>query len=86
MLEEEFEGREAQTQIGRASVELGIESIPAHSPQAKGRVERSFGACQDRLVKELRLRGISTIAKAVEPPFRPSAGQRGQRPPPGQGV
>jgi len=46
--------------------ELGIEYIPAHSPQAKGRVERSFGTCQDRLVKELRLRDISTIAQANE--------------------
>ena len=65
-LEEELEGREAQTQIGRALAELGIEYIPAHSPQAKGRVERSFGTCQDRLVKELRLRDISTIAQANE--------------------
>ena len=57
-------GREPETQVGRAVRELGIELIHAHSPQAKGRVERSFGTLQDRLVKELRLAGISTIAAA----------------------
>ena len=49
------------TQIGRALQELGIESITAYSPQAKGRVERSFGTAQDRLVKGLRVAGASTI-------------------------
>ena len=48
------------TQIGRALEELGIESITAYSPQAKGRVERSFGTAQDRLVKGLRVTGAST--------------------------
>jgi hypothetical protein len=43
---------------------LGIEVIPANSPQAKGRVERNHGVDQDRLVKELRLEGISTLAGA----------------------
>lgn len=52
------------TQYGRALKELDIELIPARSPQAKGRVERVFGTLQDRLVKELRLRGISTIDEA----------------------
>lgn len=61
---EQLEGREAQTQIGRALRELDIELIIAHSPQAKGRVERFFGTAQDRLVKELRLDGIGTIAAA----------------------
>jgi transposase len=61
---EQLEGREAQTQIQRALGELHIEYIPAHSPQAKGRVERSFGTAQDRLVKELRLAGIATIDAA----------------------
>jgi hypothetical protein len=42
------------TQLGRAIEELGIEVIHAHSPQAKGRVERGFKTLQDRLVKELR--------------------------------
>ena len=62
--EEALAGRQAETQFGRALRELGIEYIPAGSPQAKGRVERSFQTDQDRLVKELRLRGISTIAAA----------------------
>jgi len=48
------------TQFGRALEELGIELIRAHSPQAKGRVERSFGTAQDRWVKELRLAGVTT--------------------------
>lgn len=54
----------AQTQFTRAMGELDIEVITANSPQAKGRVERGFGTHQDRLVKELRLRGISTMAAA----------------------
>jgi len=49
------------TQFMRSADRLGIEMIPAFSPQAKGRVERVNGLLQDRLVKELRLRGISTI-------------------------
>lgn len=53
-----------ETQFGRALRELDIELICAHSPQAKGRVERANGTLQDRLVKELRLRNISTIAEA----------------------
>ena len=52
------------TQFGRALQELGIELIPAGSPQAKGRVERFNGTAQDRLVKELRLAGASTIQQA----------------------
>lgn len=62
--QETLAGREAETQFGRALRELGIVYIPAGSPQAKGRVERSFQTDQDRLVKELRLRGISTIEAA----------------------
>jgi hypothetical protein len=53
--EEERRQTDRLTQIGRALRELGIGWIPAYSPQAKGRVERSFGTDQDRLVKELRL-------------------------------
>jgi transposase len=49
------------TQIGRITKTLGIELIPANSPQAKGRVERAFQTFQDRLVKEMRLAGISSI-------------------------
>jgi hypothetical protein len=52
------------TQFGRALVELDIQLIPAHSPQAKGRVERFNGTAQDRLVKELRLAAASTINEA----------------------
>ncbi len=54
----------AKTQFTRAMNELGIEVITANTPQAKGRVERGFSTHQDRLVKELRLRGISTMAAA----------------------
>ena len=55
------------TQFGRAMKQWGVELICAHSPQAKGRVERRIAVCQDRLGKELRLRGISDIhgAKAL---------------------
>jgi hypothetical protein len=52
------------TQIGRALRELGITWIPAHSPQAKGRVERNFGTAQDRLVKGMRVAGVKTIQQA----------------------
>jgi Helix-turn-helix domain len=55
---------EGETQFGRALRELDIELIWAHSPQAKGRVERSFGTAQDRWVKELRLAKVRTIAQA----------------------
>jgi hypothetical protein len=52
------------TQIGRGLRELGIGWIPAYSPQAKGRVERSFGTDQDRLVKQLRLAKVTTLQDA----------------------
>src|SRR6185312_10604093 len=52
------------TQIGRALQELNIVWIAAHSPQAKGRVERSFDTAQDRLVKEMRVAGVKTLAEA----------------------
>lgn len=52
------------TQFGRACEELNIELINARSPQAKGRIENLFGTLQDRLVKELRLKNISTIKEA----------------------
>lgn len=55
---------EELTQIGRALGELGIEWIAAHSPQAKGRIERFFGTAQDRLVKGLRLAGARTLEEA----------------------
>lgn len=54
------------TQFGRAMKELDIEIICANTPQAKGRVERAIQILQDRLVKEMRLRGISSIEAANE--------------------
>jgi hypothetical protein len=52
------------TQVGRAMKELGVQMIPAYSPQARGRSERSFGTWQGRLPQELRLAGISTLEAA----------------------
>jgi Winged helix-turn helix len=57
-------GGDRSTQFGRALMDLNIDIICANSPQAKGRIERAFGTLQDRLVKELRLAGISTVAAA----------------------
>lgn len=57
-------GEGVLSQVGRALVELGIASIAAHSPQAKGRIERLWGTFQDRLVVELRLAGIADLAAA----------------------
>jgi transposase len=54
----------ALTQVGRALRELGVQMIPAYSPQARGRSERNFGTWQGRLPQELRLRGIDTIEAA----------------------
>jgi len=56
--------RQRQTQVGRALRELGIEMIPAYSPQARGRSERNFGTWQRRLPQELRLAGIATPEEA----------------------
>lgn len=56
--------RDQPTQVGRALAQLGIEHIAAYSPEARGRSERAFGTLQDRLVKELRLAGISGIEQA----------------------
>jgi hypothetical protein len=61
---EQLAGKAPQTQFGRAMEQLGIKLILAHSPQAKGRVERMNGTLQDRLVKELRLAGINDLASA----------------------
>jgi hypothetical protein len=63
-LEEQLKGKPAQSQFGRALEELGIEWIAAHSPQAKGRIERVFSTLQDRLVKEMRLAGVCTPQQA----------------------
>jgi hypothetical protein len=63
-LEEQLAGRQEPTQVGLALEALGIRSIPALSPQAKGRIERLFGVLQDRLIAELRLEGIKTLEGA----------------------
>ena len=64
-------GGDGMTQFGRALHELNVDIICANSPQAKGRVERAHKTLQDRLVKELRLAGVSTIeaANAILPAF-----------------
>ncbi len=64
ILEEQLTGDRAPTQFGRLLKELGIASIPASSPQAKGRIERLWGTFQDRLTSELRLAGAKTIEEA----------------------
>jgi hypothetical protein len=53
-----------RTPVGRALQELGIQMIPAYSPQARGRSERRFGTWQGRLPPELRLAGIKTVEAA----------------------
>ena len=58
--------RDEATQVGRALVELGITSIRAGSPQAKGRIERAWGTFQDRFVSELRRKGIADLGGANE--------------------
>jgi len=63
-LAEPLAGKQSPTQLGRALHELGIEQIPAYSPQAKGRIERIWRTCQDRLVSELRLVHASTLEQA----------------------
>jgi len=63
-LEEELADVGPETQFARAMRELGVDLIPAHSPQAKGRVERRHGLFQDRLVKEMRLLDIHTLSAA----------------------
>jgi hypothetical protein len=63
-IEDELNDVEPLSQFERALKELGVEILHAHSPQAKGRIERLFGTFQDRLVKEMRLRGIKTIEEA----------------------
>jgi len=70
-LEEELRGTQDPTHFGRILQEVGIGYIAAHSPQAKGRIERFWQTLQDRLVSELRLRGICTpeAANAFLPAF-----------------
>lgn len=66
-VEEELQGKEEPlSQFERALEELGVEMIHAHSPQAKGRIERLHQTFQDRVIKEMRLRGIKTKEEANE--------------------
>ena len=65
-LGEELRGAQDPTQFGRMLVELGTGFIPARSPQAKGRIERLWATLQDRLVAELQLRGITTLAATLD--------------------
>jgi transposase len=60
-IEEELSGVEPLSEFERALRELGVEVSHAHSPQAKGRIERLFRTFQDRVIKEMRLRGVKTI-------------------------
>lgn len=76
-------GGDGHTQFGRAMYQLNIESICANSSQAKGRVERANLSLQDRLVKEMRLQGISNMAQAnaYAPAFMADFNQRFAKPP-----
>ena len=80
---EQLAGKQTPTQLGRALEELGIQQIPAYSPQAKGRIERAWRTCQDRLVSELRLARATTVqqANAVLDRFCADYNQRFARPP-----
>jgi hypothetical protein len=63
-VEEQLAGKRQPTQFGRALAQLGITYIAAHSPQAKGRIERLWGTFQDRLTSELRLAGACDLETA----------------------
>jgi transposase len=76
--------KERPTQVGRALDRLGIEHIPAYSPEARGRSERMFGTLQDRLPKELELAGIRTVDGAnrfIREVYLPAHNARFARPP-----
>jgi len=82
-LAEQLAGKQAPTQLGRALEQLGIQQIPAYSPQAKGRIERAWRTCQDRLVSELRLAQVTEVepANLVLARFCTDYNQRFARPP-----
>lgn len=82
-IEEQLAGQEPLTQFGRAMKQLDVEIILAYSPQAKGRVERENGVLQDRLIKEMRLAGISELDSAnefLEKSFLPALNAKFSRP------
>jgi transposase len=85
---EQLEDQPNHTQFGRLLNELRIESIPSHSPQGKGRIERLFGTFQDRLVSELRLSGIDNLddANAILADFLPRYNRRFAVPPQQSGI
>jgi transposase len=71
--------RDHLTQVGRALAQLGVEHIGAYSPQARGRSERAFATLQDRLVKELKLAGITSLETAnayIREVYLPAHNQR----------
>ena len=65
-IEDELEDKKPMSQFERSLTELGVTVIHANSPQAKGRIERSFRTLQDRLVKEMRLARINSVVQANE--------------------
>jgi transposase len=76
------------TQVGRALGQLGVEHIGAFSPQARGRSERMFGTLQDRLVKELKLAGVTTVEAAdafIRDVYLPAHNAHFAVPPAGEG-
>ena len=81
-IEDELAGRRPQSQIQRIIAQLGITSIPALSPQAKGRIERLWQTFQDRLIKEMRLAGIASLEQANRflETFIPAYNQRFAKP------
>lgn len=83
-IEEEILGVRFATHVGRVLQDLGIQAIPAYSPQAKGRIERSFGVLQDRLIAELRLHGITDMDEAnrwLQSDYIPSHNEHFTKPP-----
>src|SRR5438034_831857 len=82
-VEEQLAGVQAPTHLGRMLETLAVGYIAARSPQAKGRIERLWGTVQDRLVSELRLRGIRTVeaAHAYLPEFIADFNRRFGKPP-----
>src|SRR5262245_34379084 len=82
-LEEQLQGAQHPTHFGQVLRDLGIGYIPAGSPQAKGRIERLWRTLQDRLVAELRLQGLTTLAaaQAFLPRFLADFNRRFARPP-----
>lgn len=80
--------KENPTQVGRALGQLGVELIPAYSPEARGRSERMFGTLQKRLPQELRLRGITDMAEAnrfLKEEYLPEHNRRFAKEPEGKG-